>query len=270
MTRATIRTATLLTLLLCGAATRAEEEVASPGTEAMVDEGLFLIDGARGLGRTEDFVVFRRPDGGYTVINSVVGKDFTSAASFNYDSAWRLINAKGQGTAKGVTRTVDIKRDKDERGPIVRITRRLGKRLLGKGDYYTAPCDRDCLIDLAPSVVPASVMPSRYDIAKAGEQSFRWVRASLISDDGFLEGSTTLTLKSEQKIEGAKFDAVIHWAMSEDFKDPSSEKRETLQGRAWTDPKGWLRKFTVGTGPRPSMTGIRASDEKLSKQMIAE
>ena len=243
-------------------------DVGSPGTETLIDEGLLLIDGGPGRARTEDFSVFRRPDGGYTVLNATGSNSYTTVWNLNYDRAWRLLNGKGQGTTKGVTRVVEVTR---ESGDIVRISRRAtGKGVSSRTVYFTAACDRDCLVDMAPGATPASVMPNRYDRAKGGEQKFKWVRVSLISDEVFLDGSATLALKGEQTINGGSFTVASHWLMREELTETASGKTETLQGHLWTDPKGWLRKFAVGPSPQPSMAGIRSTDEKFSKQMIAD
>lgn len=244
------------------------QDAPDPGKESLMDEGVFVIGGR--TARAEEFSIFKRPDGGYTLLSTITADDdsYTAIGTWNYDAQWRGLSANGKSTVKGVNRKIDVKRETSPEGPIVRMTRRTtpadgaNERL----ETFTAQCDMDCLIDMSPGAMPMAVLPRRFDTAKGGEQAFMWVGVSLTDDQVLLGGTTTLWLNRLQKVDG---DAVSHWRFREDLPGPNGQTIQ-MSTHLWTDTKGNLRKFGVGRTPKPSTIGIRETDEKRSDQMPAE
>jgi len=242
------------------------QEVPDPGKETLVDEGVFVVAGRPGFGRAEEFSVFKRPDGGYTLLATITADDdsYIASGTWNYDAEWRSLSVRGQSNVKGTTRTVEVKRENAPEGPIVRMTRRTTpKDGALKQETFTAACDMDCQIDMTPAAMPMSVMTRRFDVAKGGEQAFRWVGISLTDDQVLLGGAATLWLNRMQQANGAE---IKHWRFREDLPGPDGTTYQ-MNMHLWTDAAGHMRKFGVGRSEKPSTIGIRESDEKISEQM---
>jgi hypothetical protein len=243
------------------------QEAPDPGKEALVDEGLFVVSGRPGMGRAEEFSVYKRPDGGYTLLSTITADDdsYIASGSWSYDAQWRSLSARGQSNVKGTTRTVEIKRENSPEGPIVRMIRRTTPQDGAlKHETFTAACDMDCLIDMTPAAMTMSVMTRRFDKAKGGEQSFRWVGASLTDDQVLLDGGAALWFVRMQQANGAE---IAHWRFREDLPGLKPGERVQMNMHLWTDAQDRMRKFGVGRGEKPSTIGIRESDEKISEQM---
>jgi hypothetical protein len=257
-------------ILLAGPALGADAP--DPGKETLIDEGVLVVAGRPGFARAEEFSIYRRPDGGYTVLSTIAADDdsYIATATWNYDAEWRALSASGQSEMKGVTRRLEVRRDSAPEGPIVRMTRRVTpKDGPMKLDTFTAPCDRDCLIDLSPGAMPMAVMTRRYDAAKGGAQTFRWVGISLTDDQVLLGGTATIWRHRTLAVD-APVGEVTHWRFREDLPSPNPGETVQMNMHLWTDAALRLRKFGVGRGETPSTIGIRDSDERLSAQMPAD
>jgi len=246
------------------------QDAPDPGKESLVDEGVLVVSGRPGFARAEEFAIFKRPDGGYTVLSTVTADDdsYVASGTWSYDANWRALSATGQSDVKGVKRKIEVKRETTAEGPIVRITRRTtpkdgaNERL----ETFTAACDMNCLIDMTPAALPMSVMPRRFDVAKGGEQVFKWVGVSYTDDQVLLDGTATLWLNRMQKAGGRD---ISHWRFREDLPGPDGQTYQ-MNSHLWTDAERKLVKFGIGRNPKPSTIGIRESDENVSDQMPAE
>jgi hypothetical protein len=252
------------------AATALGQDESTSGKGAVIDEGVFVVSGRPGFARREEFSIFKRADGGYTVRSAIAAEDgsYTANARWNFDAAWRAIDAAGQGDAKGVKRRIEMWRESTPSGTVVKISRRA---TLADGEprneTFSAPCDADCLMDMAPAALPMSAMTRRYDAAKGGEQAFRWVGAAL-TDDQVLEGGTaTLWLNRKQQVDGRE---VAHWRFREDLPGATPGQTYQMHMHLWTDADNRLRKFGVGRSEKPSTVGVRESDATIAEQMRAE
>jgi hypothetical protein len=244
------------------------QDAPDPGKEALVDEGVLVVGGR--TARAEEFSIYKRPDGGYTVLSTITADDdsFTAIGTWNYDAQWRALTATGQSTVKGVKRKIEVKRETSPQGPIVRITRRttpadgVNERI----ETFTAACDLECLIDMTPGAMPMAVMPRRYDTAKGGEQAFKWVGVSFTDDQVLLDGTAKLWRHRTQQVAGNQ---ITHWRFIEDLPGPGGQSYQ-MNSHLWTDAEDKLRKFGIGRTPKPTTIGIRETDEKMSDQMPAE
>jgi hypothetical protein len=246
------------------------QEAPDPGKESLVDEGVFVVSGRPGTARAEEFSIYKRPDGGYTLLNSITADDdsYVASGTWNFDAQWRAISANGQSDVNGLKRKIEVKRENSPEGPIVRIKRQTVPK---DGDNirieeFTALCDMDCLIDMAPAALPMAVMPRRYDMAKGGEQMFKWVGVSFTDDRILTDGGAALWLNRMQEAGGQQ---ISHWRFREDLPGANGQRME-MNMHLWTDAKVTLRKFGVGRTEKPTTIGIRETDERLSAQMSPE
>ena len=261
----------LASLIVLCASTVSAQEAPDPGRESKIDEGVLVISGRPGYARAEEFSIYKRPDGGFTVISNITADDdsFTATGTWNYDAKWRALSAEGQSTVKGVTRKLEIRREGGPEGVTVRLVRKTTSKSGDlKIDTYNAPCDMNCLMDLTPAALPMAVMPRRYDSAKGGEQTFKWVGISYTDDQVLLDGTATLWLNRTQKVSGVG--DVSHWRFREDLPGPKPGETYQMNSHLWTDATLKLRKFGIGRTSKPGTIGIRETDEKLSSQMPAE
>lgn len=145
------------------------------------DSGRLLVTGGRHA-RTEDFEVVRQADGGRVMSSVVTGASDTYRVQgrWNYDANEHALAATGIGNYAAGPVTVDI-RAKDGSATLLVA----GARENQQG----APCSSDCLIDMSPSALPMFTMTRRYDDARGGPQTFRWVARSLIVDQVLLDAS---------------------------------------------------------------------------------
>ncbi|MDX2142854.1 MAG: hypothetical protein SFV19_05840 [Rhodospirillaceae bacterium] len=258
----------LLTVLL--GAVIASTTAAQDGKGKIIDEGKLTISGRPGFARTEEFSIFQRADGGFTVRSTITAEDgsYTANGRWNFDATWRAIDAAGQGDAKGVKRRIEMWRESTPSGTVVKISRRA--TLADdepRNETFSAPCDAECLMDMAPAALPMSVMTRRYDAGRGGEQAFRWVGASLTDDQVLLGGTATLWLNRMQKVAGSD---IAHWRFREDLPGANPGENTQMHMHLWTDAAGSLRKFGVGRTDKPTTIGVRESDAELSAQMSAE
>ncbi len=266
--RARFFSASLIALWCSGAVA---QEAPDPGKETKIDEGVLVVASRPGFSRAEEFSIFKRPDGGFSVISTISADDdsYTATGTWNYDATWRALSAEGQSTVKGVTRKLEIRREGGPEGTTVRLVRKTtSKDGTLKIDTYNAPCDMNCLMDLTPGALPMAVMPRRYDMAKGGEQTFKWVGISYTDDQVLLDGTVTLWLNRMQKVSG--IGDVTHWRFREDLPGPKPGETYQMNSHLWTDATLKLRKFGIGRTTKPGTIGIRETDEKLSSQMPAE
>lgn len=237
--------------------------------DAVIDEGSLVISGPTGFSRTEDFLIFKRPDGGYSILSNIAADDdsYQATATWTYDSQWRATGASARSVTKGVERKIELRRN----GDTVTITRRTTAPDTDmKLDEFTAVCGDNCLMDMTPAALPMSVMTRRYDTKKGGDQAFKWVGVSLTNDLVLLDGTATISVNKKLKVKGIPETDVTHWRFVEELKDPASGQAYQMHAHLWTDTKEGLRKFGMGRTPKPSTIGIRQSDEAYNAQMPVE
>ena len=148
------------------------------------DSGRLLVTGGR-FSRTEDFEVVRTADGGRVMSSIVTGANDTYRVQgrWDYDADEQALAATGIGNYEDEPVTVDIQA-KDGSATLV---------VAGALDNQQGiPCGSDCLIDMSPSALPMFTMARRYDEARGGLQTFRWIARSLIVDQVLLEASAEI------------------------------------------------------------------------------
>ncbi|MBL8629505.1 MAG: hypothetical protein JNM81_07745 [Rhodospirillaceae bacterium] len=269
---------TLGVLLILGfsfAAAAQDKSVPTPGggasaevqvpPDAIFDQGTIEVDGSGGFSRVEDFVIFKTPDGGYTILSNIAADDgsYNASASWTYDKDWHALKASARSMAKGIERKIEMRRD----GDTVTMKRRTITKDDIKADDFTAQCGDDCLMDMTPAVLPMSIMARRFDGAKSGPQVFKWVGVSLINDQVLTDGQATISRQKTMKVQG--IGEVTHWRFVEDLKGPGGQPFQ-MNAHLWTDPQGHLRKFGMGRTPQPSTIGVRQTDAAVTAQMPAE
>ncbi|MBL8644263.1 MAG: hypothetical protein JNK21_10045 [Rhodospirillaceae bacterium] len=264
--------ALMLLMSLAGTAWAQETSVPNVADEAgstplglIFDQGAIVVDAPGTFSRIEDFVIFKRPDGGYAILSSISADDgsYQITASWQYDDMWRAKSASGHSKTNGVERKIEIRKS-EGKAFMQRRTVSAGGEM--RFDEFTAECGDDCLIDMSPAALPMSVMARRFDAQKGGAQAFKWVGVSLIADQVLTDGLATISRNRTLNVDGAE---ITHWRFVEDLKDPAGNPMQ-MNAHLWTDAAGHLRKFGMGRNPKPTTVGIRESDTPLSAQMPAE
>jgi hypothetical protein len=148
------------------------------------DSGRLLVTGGR-FNRTEDFEVVRTAQGGRVISSIVTAADnrYRVHARWEYSASEQALSATGIGSYEGQPVTVDIKAEDGTAALIVAGALNLEQ---------TAPCGSDCLVDLAPGALAMFTMTRRYDEARGGPQTLRWVGRSLVADQLLLEGAAEI------------------------------------------------------------------------------
>jgi hypothetical protein len=263
-----MKTLSAILILGFGFTAQAQDKVAliEPDTSgAIFDQGSIVVDGAGGFSRMEDFVIFKHPDGEYTILSNIVANDgsYEASAKWTYDKEWHAKAGTARSITKGIERKIDIRRD----GNTATMTRRTITADNVKGDEFTVACGDDCLIDMTPAVLPMAVMARRFDAPKTGSQTFKWIGVSLIGDQVLTNGTATISLKRTLNVN--TLGPINHWRFVEDLTDPTGKPFQ-MNAHLWTDKNGHLRKFGMGRNPTPTTVGIRQTDESLSNQMPVE
>ncbi|MDX2222318.1 MAG: hypothetical protein SFV21_06190 [Rhodospirillaceae bacterium] len=275
----------LLVVLCAASASAAQAQVLWPALidpstfvpdyagDKVIDRGSLQVRGAASQTRWEDFVVARRPDGGYSIISLITPASvaYTAQGRWDFDHAWIATRAVGLGTDKesGIMRGVLIERA----GDVITMRREtLTKDGASKTDTWTVPCGRDCFMDMAPSALPMTVMARHVPPTSAGPQAFRWVGISMIQDSVLTEGKARLDpprLQAATGNDGTPL-GIRHWHFVEDLKDDVSGRTGQMHGHFWTDERGFVRKFGMGVTPAPTTIGIRTGDEAFADAMKAD
>jgi hypothetical protein len=238
----------------------------------VIDQGVLVVSSRPGFARREEFSIFKRANGGYTVRSEITAEDgsYSANARWNFDASWRALDAAGQSDVKGVKRRLEMWRESTPSGQVVKISRRVTEADGSpRNENFSALCDADCLIDMTPAALPMSVMTRRYEAGRGGEQAFHWIGVSLI-DDQVLEGGTATLWRERTQTVSAPLGEITHWRFREDLPGPKPGETVQMHMHLWTDAAGDLRKFGVGRTPKPSTIGVRETDAALSDQMRAE
>lgn len=240
--------------------------------DKVIDRGSLRVRGAPSQTRWEDFVVARRPDGGYSIFSQITPASVAYAAQgrWDYDAEWVAMRAVGLGTDKetGVVRRVLIERVD---GAIAMRRETLDARGASKTDTWSVPCGRDCFMDMAPSALPMTVMARHVPAKAAAPQAFRWVGISLIQNSVLTEGQARLDPPRAQTAtgnDGAPL-AIRHWHFTEDLKDDVTGRTGRMHGHFWTDDDGFVRKFGMGVTLAPTTVGVRTGDEAFADALTA-
>ena len=169
----------------------------------VVDNGTFVVRGAGPFDRQESFEVLRRPDGGFTLLNTITAASGTyrSQGRFDFDAGWNAQSAHGIGVYAGKPVTMALVRNGKQ--VEVTIAAPAGASAGIRGRSATAVCDPSCFIDLSPSIMPMFVMTRHYDFARGGEQTFRWAGQDLDQDRTLSGGSVSIRFDAESRVQRA-------------------------------------------------------------------
>jgi hypothetical protein len=159
----------------------------------------------------------QRPDGGYTLVNSITAADgsYRVGGRFDYDARWNVIEAHGAGLDEGVPVAIKMTR----RGKRVEIN------VTGRGKPYRSDsnCDPSCLMDLAPSISTMFVITRHYDFARGGKQDFMWAGHALTRRQSLSDDRVQLSYLGESTIarDGRPPLALRHFTFDETIPRPS-------------------------------------------------
>jgi hypothetical protein len=232
----------------------------------VIDSGVFVVADGAGA-REETFEYVQRPDGGFTLLNSITAANgsYRVNGRFDYDAQWNATGAHGNGLYAGVPVTISLAPHAGK----VAIT------VAGKGTRIrsVAACAPSCLIDMAPSINPMFVMTRHYDFAAGGEQEFLWAAQDLnkpnsTADDHVqivFEGEVTVTWPSGKPIK------LRHFNFLENIPQPNGQMFR-LTFDLWTDREQQPIAFRVRLPGSTAVgtVGMRKGFEDLRKQVLPE
>ncbi len=189
------------------------------------DAGVIRVAGGR-FARTESFEVVRRADGGRTITSVITGADgsYRVEGKWVYDANDTARSAEGRAVYDGTPATIMI----TSQPPVAVVSVSSG----AVARTIPAPCDPDCLIDMAPSTLPMFTMTRLFDPAGPDTQTFRWIGQGLTVDQVLLEGAADLELVDTGKVEGM---TVSQYKFVERLTDAESGAQRSFAFNLWVD-----------------------------------
>lgn len=228
------------------------------------DSGVFVVaDGPNA--REETFEYVKRPDGGFTVVNSSTAANgsYRVNGRFDYDAGWNATAVHGIGVYDGSPVEITLKRE--PRRVVISVS---GK---GKPTQSISACDPSCLIDMAPSINPMFVMTRHYDLTRGGEQDFLWAGQDLIRAQSLTDDHVKIVLKDEPTValaRGAEL-KMRHFFFRENIPQPNGQMF-SLDFEIWTDLEHKPMAFRVrppGSTARGTI-GLRKGFEEIQRQIL--
>jgi hypothetical protein len=219
------------------------------------DAGVLTVaDGP--FARTEAFEVVRRADGGRVVTSVITGsKDsYRSEGRWEFDANEQATSAVGKTSYNGEPVDIGIV----SAPPSATVT-------ISVGDvrrFVSAPCDPDCLIDMAPSALPMFTMTRQYSRQAGGNQRFRWIAQGLTQDQTLLKGHADIRLVRTEPFNGKE---VSQYLFVETITKPDTGDIVSFAFNLWVDGEHRPLAFdTVG-----STLGTRDGYEAITMEMPA-
>ena len=242
---------------------------------AVVDSGVIVV--ARGASaREETFEYIKRPDGGFTLVNTITAANgaYRVNGRFDYDAQWNATAARGTGVYDG--KPVEIALQREPRRVVVTVSATgQGKskpaKPTPKQTQAISVCDPTCLIDMAPSVNPMFVMTRQYDLARGGEQEFIWAGQDLVRAQHLTDDHVHIVLKDEPTVSrpGGAALKLRHFFFVERIPQPDG-KMFVLDFDLWTDLDHRPMAFRVRPPGSTAVgtVGLRKGFEDLESQIL--
>ena len=170
--------------------------------DVLEDHGVITV--AEGLfARRESFEAVRHSDGRRTVTSVSVGLNnpYRVEGRWSYDSDGQAVSATGKANYDGLPADVSIRANPP--------TATISVRSISEDRSVIAPCNPDCLIDLAPSALPMFSMTRQFRGEFHDRQTYRWIAHALIVDQSLLEGRAELELHKTQFVLGERVSQYI-------------------------------------------------------------
>ncbi len=220
------------------------------------DSGVIAVESGR-FARSEAFEVVRHAEGGRTITSIITGADgsYRVEGRWSYDATEHAIGADGKASYNGVPASINIVATP----PTAAITVRAG----AVERTIPAPCDPDCLIDMAPSALPMFTMTRRYDASVGGEQTFRWIGQGLAADQVLLEGVAKIRLLDRQTVGDVD---VSHFIFVETLTDAKTGAVTSFAFNLWVDADHRPLAFGMTSGT----LGVRKGFEAVPAAMPAQ
>ena len=220
------------------------------------DSGVLAVASGR-FARAEAFEVVRHADGGRTLTSIITGADgsYRVEGRWSYDSDEHAISADGKASYSGAPESINIV----AMPPTAVITVSSG----AVERKVPAPCDPDCLIDMAPSALPMFTMTRRYDNAQGGDQAFRWIGQGLVFDQVLLEGIAKIRLLDRQTVGGVD---VSQFVFVETLTNAETGDVTSFAFNLWVDADHRPLAFGMTSGT----LGVRKGYEAIPAAMPAQ
>jgi hypothetical protein len=230
----------------------------------VIDSGVFVVSSGSGA-REETFEYVQRPDGGFTLVNSITAANggYRVNGRFDYDAQWNATAAYGTGIYDGVPVAIALERS----GGKVAIT--VAGR--GKRSRSVSACAPSCLIDMAPSINPMFVMTRHYDFAAGGEQEFLWAGQDLNKPSSLTDDHVQIAFKDEAVVTrtGAEQMKLRHFYFLENIPQPNGQMFR-LAFDLWTDREHRPVAFRVRPPGSSAVgtVGVRKGFEEVRSQIL--
>jgi hypothetical protein len=229
-----------------------------------IDSGVFVVASGPSA-REETFEFVRRPDGGYTSLNTITAANgsYRVNGRFDYDAQWNIAAVHGVGLHDGIPVQIALLRQ-DGR---VRI------EVAGKGKPVrsVATCNPTCLIDMAPSATPMFTMTRHYDFATGGEQEFLWAGQDLVRPQALSDDRVRIVFKGEDVVQRGIGPALTlrHFAFLETIPQPGGSPY-MLSFDIWTDMEHRPLAFRVRPPGSSAVgtVGLRKGFEDLRERLV--
>ncbi len=224
----------------------------APG-DVIEDAGVMAVAGGR-FARREAFEIVRHADGGRTITSVITGANdsYRVEGRWTYDAADRAINAQGRASYDGQPASIDIAAHAP--GATISVSSGSVDRTV------PAPCDPDCLIDMAPSALPMFTMTRVMAAAGAETQTFRWIGQGLIADQVLLEGVAVLELLEAGQVGDV---SVLQYRFVETLTDAETGDQRSFAFNLWVDAEQRPLAFGMTSGT----LGVREGYEAVPVEM---
>ncbi len=230
----------------------------------LVDFGTFVVTGGGPFDRVETFEYLKRPDGGYTLVNTQTASSgaYRAQGRFDFDANWRAQSAHGIGVYSGLPVRLTLQR----RGNQVDVEVAPIDGDTPAKTTTVAVCDPDCFLDMSPSITPMFVMTRHFDFARGGEQEFRWAAQDLDQSRTLSGGTVRVRFAGEKTVPRVRETALRlrHFTFIESIPLPNGGAF-LMNFDLWTDPEHRPIAFRAKApnGIASGIFGLRQSHEDL-------
>ncbi len=230
----------------------------------VIDSGVIVVASGPNA-REETFEYVQRPEGGFTLLNSMTAANgsYRVNGRFDYDAQWNATAVHGTGFYDGAPVAIAIERKAGK----AKIT------VTGKGKPTTSvsACDPTCLIDMAPSINPMFVMTRHYNFSTGGPQEFLWAGQDLNQARALTDDLVQIELKDETDVTrpGGEKLALRHFYFLENIPLPGGQMFR-LAFDIWTDREHRPMAFRVRPPGATAVgtVGLRKGFEDIRAQIL--
>ncbi len=244
--------------------------------DTLLDSGTFISRSDGNEAAAEEFTIIQRRrrgvlkrKGGGLSLTTVL---HTGDNSFSMDSRWdydrdlrptmveTVVHSNAHGQNRDFTAGFTFKPPKA----------RLKISQLKNPMDLTIPCQKGWLLDIDPSIVPATILLRRYNRKKGGEQNFTWISYSARSEH-FGIGRSAIDMRHVQRMKAKDNDgtqANLDYIIADERAVERFKKRGKLRRRfhLWADKKHCLRKAVVDY-PDETFTIMRQYEEEMAREL---